>query len=54
MRPLGKAQVVERAPQVRLVDRRVAGIRQRLVDAAPGHDIAAKEKAYHFRMCSSA
>ena len=42
---LGKSDVFARVANVRFVQNRIDRMRQRLIDAAPGHDIAAEKQA---------
>jgi hypothetical protein len=47
VRPFGEFDVLSRILDVRLVQRRIDGVGEDLVDAAPGHHVAAEKQREH-------
>lgn len=47
---LRELRVAKSRPDIRLVETRIAGLGEDLVEAAACHDVAAKEERDHFRI----
>ncbi len=50
MRFLGEMNILTRIAHIRFVQNRIHRMRQRLINPAPGHDVAAEKKTHHERV----